>query len=173
MKDLRGLEVLVVDDNATNRRILDEILKSWGMRPTLADGGLAAITALDRALEAGKPFPLAIIDFQMPDIDGFGLAGRIKARPDLAPTMIMMLSSVGNQATASGAESSGSIVSHQTRTAVVAARGGAIRSGDQRAPARAPGCRDAAHNQRGAPIVAHPGCGRQRCESSARDGAAR
>jgi signal transduction histidine kinase/CheY-like chemotaxis protein len=97
LKDLRGLEVLVVDDNATNRRILDEILKSWGMRPTLADGGLAAITALDRALEAGKPFPLAIIDFQMPDIDGFGLAGRIKARPDLAPTMIMMLSSVGNQ----------------------------------------------------------------------------
>jgi signal transduction histidine kinase/DNA-binding response OmpR family regulator len=97
LKDLRGLEVLVVDDNATNRRILDEILRSWGMRPTLAEGGLAAITALDRALEAGKPFPLAIIDFQMPDIDGFGLAGRIKARPELATTMIMMLSSVGNQ----------------------------------------------------------------------------
>ncbi|MGZ3502639.1 MAG: response regulator [Gemmatimonadaceae bacterium] len=97
LKDLRGLEVLVVDDNATNRRILDEILRSWGMRPTLAEGGLAAITALDYALEAGKPFPLAIIDFQMPDIDGFGLAGRIKARPELATTMIMMLSSVGNQ----------------------------------------------------------------------------
>jgi signal transduction histidine kinase/CheY-like chemotaxis protein len=97
LQDLRGLEVLVVDDNATNRRILDEILRSWGMRPTLADAGLAAITALDRALDAGKPFPLAIIDFQMPDIDGFGLAGRIKARPDLATTVIMMLSSVGNQ----------------------------------------------------------------------------
>jgi signal transduction histidine kinase/DNA-binding response OmpR family regulator len=97
LKDLRGLEVLVVDDNATNRRILDEILRSWGMQPTLVDGGLAALTALDRALEAGKPFPLAIIDFQMPDMDGFGLAGRIKARPELATTMIMMLSSVGNQ----------------------------------------------------------------------------
>jgi signal transduction histidine kinase/DNA-binding response OmpR family regulator len=97
LKDLYGLDVLVVDDNATNRRILDEILRSWGMRPTLAEGGLAAITALDYALEAGKPFPLAIIDFQMPDIDGFGLAGRIKARPELATTMIMMLSSVGNQ----------------------------------------------------------------------------
>jgi CheY-like chemotaxis protein len=87
----------VVDDNATNRRILEDILTLWGMRPTLVDGGLAAIAALDRALAAGKPFPLAIIDFQMPDLDGFGLAGRIKARPELGTTMIMMLSSVGNQ----------------------------------------------------------------------------
>jgi signal transduction histidine kinase/CheY-like chemotaxis protein len=97
LKDLRGLDVLVVDDNATNRRILEEILIVWGMRPTLVDGGVAAIAALDRALAAGKPFPLAIIDFQMPDIDGFGLAERIKARPELGTTMIMMLSSVGHQ----------------------------------------------------------------------------
>jgi signal transduction histidine kinase/DNA-binding response OmpR family regulator len=97
LKDLYGLDVLVVDDNATNRRILEEILTVWGMRPTLVDGGLAAIAALERALAAGKPFPLAIIDFQMPDLDGFGLAGRIKARPELATTMIMMLSSVGNK----------------------------------------------------------------------------
>jgi two-component system sensor histidine kinase/response regulator len=97
LKDLHGLEVLVVDDNATNRRILEEILTVWGMRPTLVDGGLAAIIALDRALAAGKPFPLAIIDFQMPDLDGFGLAGRIKARAELATTIVMMLSSVGNQ----------------------------------------------------------------------------
>ena len=87
----------MVDDNATNRRILEEILTVWGMRPTLVDGGLAAIAALERALAAGKPFPLAIIDFQMPDLDGFGLAGRIKARPELGTTMIMMLSSVGNR----------------------------------------------------------------------------
>jgi CheY-like chemotaxis protein len=97
LKDLVGLDVLVVDDNATNRRILEDILTVWGMRPTLVDGGLAAIAALERALAAGKPFPLAIIDFQMPDLDGFGLAGRIKARPELGTTMIMMLSSVGNQ----------------------------------------------------------------------------
>jgi len=97
LKDLHGLEVLVVDDNATNLRILEEILTVWGMRPTMVDGGLAAITALERALADGKPFPLAIIDFQMPDLDGFGLAERIKARRELGTTMIMMLSSVGNQ----------------------------------------------------------------------------
>ena len=97
VEDLVDLDVLVVDDNATNRRILEEILNVWGMRPTMVDGGVAAIAALERALAAGKPFPLAIIDFQMPDIDGFGLAERIKARPELGTTMIMMLSSVGNK----------------------------------------------------------------------------
>jgi two-component system sensor histidine kinase/response regulator len=97
LRDLRGLEVLVVDDNATNRRILQGVLGGWGMRPTVVDGGLAAIEALDAALAAGKPFPLALIDFQMPDIDGFGLAQRVKQRPELATTMIMMLSSVGHR----------------------------------------------------------------------------
>jgi len=97
LNDLRDLDVLVVDDNATNRRILEEILTGWGMRPTLVDGGLAAIDALDRALAAGKPFRLAIIDFQMPGVDGLGLAARIRTRPELATTMVMMLSSVGQQ----------------------------------------------------------------------------
>jgi two-component system, sensor histidine kinase and response regulator len=97
LNDLRGLAVLVVDDNATNRRILEGVLASWGMVPTVVDGGLAAIEALDKALATGKPFPLALIDFQMPDIDGFELAERVKQRPELATTMIMMLSSVGHR----------------------------------------------------------------------------
>ena len=97
LRDLQGLEVLVVDDNATNRRILEEILTAWGMRPTSVDGGLAALDALDAAFAAGKPFSLALIDFQMPDLDGFGLAERIKARPELGTTLIMMLSSVGHR----------------------------------------------------------------------------
>jgi signal transduction histidine kinase/CheY-like chemotaxis protein len=97
LKDLQGLDVLVVDDNATNRRILSEMLTGWGMRPTVVDGGVPALGALERALTAGKPFRLAIVDFQMPDIDGFDLAERIKARPELATTMIMMLSSVGQR----------------------------------------------------------------------------
>jgi two-component system sensor histidine kinase/response regulator len=97
LKDLDGLDVLVVDDNATNRRILEGILTGWGMRPTMVDGGIAALAALDHALATGKPFPLALIDFQMPDLDGFGLAERIKKRPELATTLIMMLSSVGHR----------------------------------------------------------------------------
>jgi CheY-like chemotaxis protein len=67
------------------------------MRPTIVEGGLEAISALDHALATGKPFPLALIDFQMPDLDGFGLAERVKQRPEFATTMIMMLSSVGHQ----------------------------------------------------------------------------
>jgi two-component system sensor histidine kinase/response regulator len=97
LKDLRGLQVLVVDDNATNRRILEDTLIAWGMRPTLVDGGFAALTALDHAYSIGKPFSLALIDFQMPDLDGFGLAQKIKLRPELRTTMIMMLSSVGHR----------------------------------------------------------------------------
>ena len=97
LEDLSGLDVLVVDDNATNRRILEEQLTVWGMRPTLVDGGLTAIAALDYAVTIGKPFAFALIDFQMPDLDGFGLAQQIKKRPELGTTMIMMLSSVGHR----------------------------------------------------------------------------
>jgi PAS domain S-box-containing protein len=97
LKDLRGMPVLVVDDNATNRRILDDILRGWGMEPTVVDGGAAALHALENGIAKGKPFPLALIDFQMPDLDGFGLAARIKERADLRTTLIMMLSSVGQR----------------------------------------------------------------------------
>jgi PAS domain S-box-containing protein len=97
LKDLRGMRVLVVDDNATNRRILEEVLLTWGMHPTVVDGGLTAIEALDHAHANGNPFPLALIDFQMPDLDGFGLAEKVKSRPEFKTTVIMMLSSVGHR----------------------------------------------------------------------------
>ena len=96
--ELRGVSVLVVDDNATNRRILDETLRGCGMQPTLVDGGREAIAALERAVGEGAPFPIALIDFQMPNLDGFDLARMIKARPELGTPTIMMLSSVGHRA---------------------------------------------------------------------------
>jgi CheY-like chemotaxis protein len=97
LKDLADVSVLVVDDNATNRRILEEILTGWGMRPTVVDGAVAAIKAMERAVASDTPFQLAVIDFQMPDVDGFGLADIIKSRPEFGTTVILMLSSVGGQ----------------------------------------------------------------------------
>ncbi|MBI3697100.1 MAG: response regulator, partial [Acidobacteria bacterium] len=92
--NIRDLPVLVVDDNATNRRILEEMLTKWEMRPTLADGGEAALAAMERAHAAGNPFPLVLTDAQMPGMDGFTLAERIRRNHQLAGAMIMMLTSV-------------------------------------------------------------------------------
>ncbi len=114
LADLRGMAVLVVDDNATNRRSLEEILAHWGMRPTVVDSGRAAILAMEHALAAGLPFPFALIDFQMPDQDGFQLADEIQTRPDLGTPMIMMLSSVGQNGDAARCKELG-IASYLTK----------------------------------------------------------
>ena len=90
---VRGVRVLVVDDNATNRRILEETLGHWRMRPTLAAGGREALTALERAAARGKPFPLALLDANMPEMDGFALAERMRRRRVLARTRVLMLTS--------------------------------------------------------------------------------
>ena len=92
---LRGLLVLVVDDNATNRRILREMLTTWGMRPR-ADGGEAALTALKEAAAAGEPFALVLLDGHMPGMDGFGLAERVRQLPQLAGVTMVMLTSAGH-----------------------------------------------------------------------------
>ena len=89
---IRGLSVLVVDDNATNRLILQEMLTNWGMRPTTVDGGLAALAALEQGRE---PFGLVLLDAMMPEMDGFTLAERMKKAPNVAGATVMMLSSAG------------------------------------------------------------------------------
>jgi two-component system, sensor histidine kinase and response regulator len=91
--DLAGLPVLVVDDNATNRHILEEVLSHWKMRPTAVDGGVAAIAAMRRAAAEVNPFVLVLLDAMMPDMDGFAVIERIKQNPDLAGATILMLSS--------------------------------------------------------------------------------
>ncbi len=92
---LRGLSVLVVDDNATNRFILAETLTQWHMRPTVVDNALTALQALEQAQQAGEPFSLVLLDAHMPEVDGFTLAERIRENPDLAGATVMMLSSAG------------------------------------------------------------------------------
>jgi two-component system sensor histidine kinase/response regulator len=90
---LRGLRVLVVDDNATNRRILEEMLTQWRMRPRTAASGPQALGELERAARRGRPYPLVLLDGNMPEMDGFALAAEMKRRPRLAGASIMMLTS--------------------------------------------------------------------------------
>jgi CheY-like chemotaxis protein len=87
------LPVLVVDDNATNRRILEEILTKWGMRPATADSGFLALDMLQKASAAGNPYALVLLDVHMPLMDGFEVAQRIKETQNLSGATIMMLSS--------------------------------------------------------------------------------
>jgi CheY-like chemotaxis protein len=94
---LRDLPVLVVDDNATNRRILDAMLKHWRMVPELTRNGSEGLWALERAAAEGTPFPLVLVDAQMPEMDGFTLAERIRQNPRLAGATIMMLISAGQR----------------------------------------------------------------------------
>ena len=95
--ELTNVPVLVVDDNATNRRLLAELLTRWGMRPQLADSGRDALDRLRQSHEAGNLFPLVITDAQMPGMSGFDLVEQIQADPHLASATIMMLSSAGQR----------------------------------------------------------------------------
>ena len=93
--ELRGLKVLAVDDTATNRRVLEAYLGSWGMRVTSCSDGPDALEALHRAAEKGDPFDVAVLDYNMPRMDGVELARRISATPQLRTLRLVMLTSSG------------------------------------------------------------------------------
>jgi CheY-like chemotaxis protein/signal transduction histidine kinase/HPt (histidine-containing phosphotransfer) domain-containing protein len=95
--DLYNIRVLIVDDNATGREILMTRLASWGMRPSEAQSGPEALSALYRALDECAPFRIAIIDMQMPGMDGEALGRAIKADRQLAAIRLVMLTSVGGR----------------------------------------------------------------------------
>jgi two-component system sensor histidine kinase/response regulator len=95
-EELRNLPVLIVDDNFTNRRVLQGMLNRWGMRPTVVEGGRTALQALEIAKSTGRSFPLILLDGQMPEMDGFTLAECIQKDPELAGATIMMLTSAGH-----------------------------------------------------------------------------
>jgi CheY-like chemotaxis protein len=94
---LAGIPVLVVDDNPTNRRILEATLLQWGMKPTLTESGLTALAALRRAKEAGNKTLLLLLDAQMPGMDGFSLMEKIRQDPELPTAAVMMLTSGGQR----------------------------------------------------------------------------
>jgi PAS domain S-box-containing protein len=93
--DLHGVKSLIVDDNATNRLILENYLKNWGAETESVEDGVSALAALKQARNAGEPFLLAILDMQMPNMDGIELAQRIKGDGSLHETQLVMLSSLG------------------------------------------------------------------------------
>jgi two-component system, sensor histidine kinase and response regulator len=92
---MQGMAVLVVDDNATNRRILEETLNHWQMKPRLAASGPAALEELLRAARAGEPFPLVLLDLHMPDMDGYALCEEMRRHPELAGAALIVLTSGG------------------------------------------------------------------------------
>ncbi len=93
LDSLEGLPVLIVDDNETNRFILEELLKTWNMRPVLTSSGPEALGELKRALTHGHPYELALIDCMMPDMDGLELAGLIRNDSQLCNCQLIMISS--------------------------------------------------------------------------------
>jgi two-component system, sensor histidine kinase and response regulator len=94
---LEGIHVLVVDDNPTNRRILERTLTQWGMRPTMSDSGWTALAALKKAKESGDPVSLLLLDAQMHGMDGFSVAAKIQQDRDLPSSTVMMLTSGGQR----------------------------------------------------------------------------
>src|SRR5216683_1607942 len=104
---LRGVKVLVVDDNRTNRRILEGMLKRWEMKSRSVEGGEEALAQLSAAREAGEPYALILTDMHMPKMDGFALVERIRQRPELSTATIMMLTSAGHRGDAARCEELG------------------------------------------------------------------
>ena len=94
---LQNLPVLVVDDNATNRRILEEMITNWRMRPVAAANGAAALKAMKRARTEGNPFQVVLLDGHMPKMDGFEVAARVKKDPHLRHATVILLTSAGRR----------------------------------------------------------------------------
>ena len=104
---LAGLRVLIVDDNATNRQILHYQLSAWRMINGQAANGVDALSALRREAQGGQPYHLAILDHQMPEMDGFTLARAIKQDSELAKTRLVMLTSLGQRSESNELEGTG------------------------------------------------------------------
>ncbi len=98
---LRDVKVLIVDDNPTNRRILEGMLKRWEMKSTSVEGGEAALLELTQADKTGAPYALILTDMHMPGMDGFALIERIRQRSELSAAIVMMLTSAGHRGDAS------------------------------------------------------------------------
>ena len=105
--DLLGIRVLIVDDNATNRLVIREMASSFGLVPVEAVDGKEGLAEMEKAFEAGDSYQLLLLDFQLPLMDGFEVAERIKERPFSADVKIILLTSAGQRGDAKRCEESG------------------------------------------------------------------
>jgi len=105
--DIRNKYILIVDDNATNRHVLREQLKSWGCQFNEASSGEEALKKMRQGFDNNRPFDLAILDMQMPGMDGERLGRKIKQDPDLKNTILVLMTSIGKRGDAKRLEKIG------------------------------------------------------------------
>ncbi len=105
LKEMSGLRTLIIDDNATSRRILKEMLSQWGGLVTEAEDGHAGISCLESALAEGKPYDLILLDSRMPGMDGFRVAEHFRKQGSFASRTIMLLTSDNGNVEAARARS--------------------------------------------------------------------
>ena len=142
---LPGVPVLVVDDNATNRRVLDGLLAHYGMKPASVAGADEALDALERARAQGTPFPLMISDLHMPGTDGFSLAAAIRQNREFAGLGIVLLASASQNGDSARCRELGiqayltkPVRRTELRAAVLAALGGRANPAGPRSPVTRP-----------------------------------
>jgi CheY-like chemotaxis protein/HPt (histidine-containing phosphotransfer) domain-containing protein len=104
---LQGLYVLIVDDNSTNQKILEHYVRAWGMQSVSVPDGPSALETLRQAAANGQPFDFALLDMQMPGMDGLTLAQAIQQDPALASVKLVMLTSLGRRGDAEKAKQVG------------------------------------------------------------------
>jgi two-component system sensor histidine kinase/response regulator len=114
-QELRGLHVLVVDDDEANRRIFEAYASSWGMRPEVSAGAPSALAKLEQAAERGDPFDVALLDHHMPERSGLELARDIGDTPALRNTQLILMTSAGEAPGQDTSEAIGYVLSKPVR----------------------------------------------------------
>ena len=158
--DLMGLRALIVDDNSTNRRILREITRRWGLRPEDADSGPAGLRKLEQAAAAGDPYGVVLLDEQMPGMGGIEVIERIRAHESLQGATILMLTSSDQTSSAARCHQLG-VPNYLIKPVKPAELLGMIRRavGARRPPTPVRTCARCARQRR--EVFVHPGSRRQ------------
>jgi PAS domain S-box-containing protein len=131
--DLVGVRALIVDDNRTNQRVLQEMVGCWGCASAFADGAVEAMALLHEGLAEGRPFDVLLLDLNMPDVDGYGLARMVRADPTLARIPMVMLTSSAQRGEAERTRQAG-IVAYLTKPVRSSRLRGALNAALSRTP---------------------------------------